>query len=880
MISKSSTKDEIENRASALASTYAGKCSSSIAEQVWVAALLKDLPLAAHKRQRILPGPGASLLDKFQLLGHVKPDERISFFEAVIARACSGCRDVEFLSAVLTRAGYFLQGDERLQLITALNQKKPRLHVSKCLLALARSAYSLQEARQLIKECDRAQLMVHRSRELREFVVTVELVSMLRLIKRPEPPPMRMRSEAGLQKAEADLKRTYTQVQSLLNKQISWAGKSQKCIALKSAFKLSEKTFARNYAAAETPAQKNEVLRGTLARLAMELRYGKSFSEVGPTDTQGLAARWGIYELETVVKAIKSIGEFPIVVATGVSEFRRKACLGDNLANWDSEGILWFSDSAFTEPQRGGRADRSGRTPQELVVHELAHALSLTDLSRFACKGEKAPATLSEFLKADHFPEVFLNLGRWYSSTSGFRVDADTQLVFLRDAAGKEQAITLGVAAYIETDKDARKEARVYNYLADYGLLIWFEPRKAEFTDRPYAREDPTEMLAELYGAYFGSRRTVLRLIQNAPNLFWYMESLYHKYADDEAMLNSLRARLSPKRESGTAARALEREGSVQSAFRMLTDDEQIEIVTRLGASVESTPILQDSRMARLKFFSGVYKRESMTEQIQETVAPVLARYNQGILLARTILAGGGDVAIASMRGTTENDPDSQQPMYDALYHALGGRLDKKNIYFLDDYHRSQRLGTGPFLKKLERVITERLVGLSSRAPGQVKSQAKMYDSVVVYTGLPAAAEYLKAYARRKGIKNSLQVVEVNSLSSASLARALLRRNRIYNSNTLHFFTLEETLLDLGAHFRVVMKGSRGGQDAIKPIPPRKFLKRASPRHWLAEVSERRKIAEQLLEIDKSDFTSRAALLEQLDEGRSNNKMLKAFARE
>jgi hypothetical protein len=890
MIPKSSSKHELDNKASALASSYAGKHSSSIAEHVWVAALLKDLPLSAHQRQRILPGPGASLLDKFQLLGHVKPNERLAFFEAVIARARDGCRNIDVLCAVLMRAGYFLQCDERSLLFTALNQEKPTAHISKCMLALARSAQSLQDARQLIKECGLDRLMRHGNRELRELVATVELVSILRRIKRPEPLPMRTRSEAGLQKAETDLKLAYARVRSLLGAQVSWAGKSPKLTALKSAFKLSEKKFRRDYAAAETPAEKNLVLRLTLARFATELRYGKAFTEEPPASRSQREAHWSIDELATIVRGIKLVGEFPVIVESGISEFKRIASLvttgsdtdvaEDHLADWDTNGVLWFSDSTFTESRRGGRAYRTGRTPLEVVVHELAHGLSCTELTALMKpKDDKTPVALSDFLKPDHFPEVFLNLGRWYSAKTGFRVDSEADLVYLRDAAGKEQSITMQVPVYIETDKDARKEPRVYNYLPDYHLLIWHEPRKAEFTDRAYARQDPTDMLAELYGSYFNDRRTVFRLIQNAPHLFWYMESLYHKYAGDEAMLNSLRARLSPKRESGLAVKALEREGSVQSVFRMLTDEEQIEIVTKLGGNIESSAKLRDSREARLRFFTSIDKRETMAQQIQEIVAPVLARYNQGILLARMILAGGGDVAIATMRGATENDPNSQQPMLDALHDALGGRFDEKNnIYFLDDYHRSGRLKTKPFLKKLEQVVTEKLLGFSSRAPGQVKSQGKMYDAVMVYTGLPAVAEYLRAYARRKGIKKSLQVVELNSLSSSSLARGLLRRNQMYSPNTLHFFTLEDTLLDLEAHYRVVMKGSGGLQ--APPIPPRKFLKKVYPRGWLTEVSERKNIAEELLEIDKSDFTSRAALNRQLNEGRSNNKMLKGFARD
>jgi hypothetical protein len=308
----------------------------------------------------------------------------------------------------------------------------------------------------------------------------------------------------------------------------------------------------------------------------------------------------------------------------------------------------------------------------------------------------------------------------------------------------------------------------------------------------------------------------------------------------------------------------------------MLTDEEQVGVLSQLdeqgGASLE----LKDSRAARSKAFNALAKSASMEDSVRNVLQPILGQYNPAILLARMILAGGGDVAIASLRGTTEKDDLSQQPMYEALYKALGGRFDEKKVFFLDDFYRSKRLGVQSFLKRFETVIAEQLSGLSSRAPGHVKSLPKMYDSVVVYTGIPAVADYLREYARRRGIRNSLKVVEVNSLSSDELAARLLRKNGVYGGDTLHFFNLEDTLLALQSRFRIVMKESR---TVVTTIPVRKFLKKTNPRDWLKEVSETTGIPSRLLEVDTSDFTSRAALRLQLDEGSSRNKMLKEFAR-
>jgi hypothetical protein len=260
----------------------------------------------------------------------------------------------------------------------------------------------------------------------------------------------------------------------------------------------------------------------------------------------------------------------------------------------------------------------------------------------------------------------------------------------------------------------------------------------------------------------------------------------------------------------------------------MLTDEEQLEVLHQLNEESRASLELNDSRAARSKAFNTLSKSPSMENAVRDVLQPVLSRYNPALLLARAVLAGGGDVAIASLRGTTENDDLSQQPMYETLHKALGGRLNEKKVFFLDDFHRSKRLGAQSFLKRFETVIAEQLGGLSSRAPGHVKSLPKMYDSVIVYTGIPAVADYIRAYARRRGMRNSLRVIEVNTLSSDALAARLLRKNGLYAGDTLHFFTLEDTLLALKSRFRVVMKESR---TVVATIPVRTFLKKTNSNH-------------------------------------------------
>lgn len=862
------TGEVIANTAVALAATSIGNKTREIAEQVYVAALIKDLPLPHHKRQSVLPGPGASLLDKFQLLQHVDRPGRLAFFNGVIDRLLSGSSETPFLLAVLTRAGYALSHDERRGLLQELISKKGSVVVAKSWVALARSATSFSEAQQIIRDCGRDRLMAKRSRELHGYVAAIELLGALRKVPLPDPPSKYVSNPQALQRNQERIIEAYKAAKTVLKAEGSWAKSTATHASLRSNLTHSLQTFVARCKGEMTPRERNEAVRVEHAKLAFQLKYGLSFSEDIPT---GSPSRWTVEAFHTVLSSLQKIGEYQIVIAQGLKGFKRVGDLGEDVAKYEDGGLIYLSDAALDSKSKSARRARWGRTPQDLIIHEVAHALSLEGLERVRNKVPSLTESigLQEMLKPDHFPSVFLRYGRWNSVPWGYKVDLANDVVHLREQSGREISVTLDVPVIIDG------ESRVYQYDDEYKLLFWYDSKKGEFPLRGYGRQDPAENMAELYSSYFGDRVGVLGLIQHAPHLFWYMESLYHRYERDSGVQNSLRARLAENETRSGAVRALERETKEQGIFRMLTDSEQVAVLSALGVLADTSSEDAESRDIRSKLFNRVVKSPTRRKAVAQALQPVLAEYKPAVLLGRALLEAGAHLGVVSIRGTTDRDAEAQQPIYDLLFKCLGHKLDEKRVYFLNDVNRSRRLGGKTYHEKLAALVTEQLAGVSPRASDSVKTLPTSYDKVIVYTAIPATIEFLRTYAARLNIRNSLRVVNVGDLKSDQIVPTLLGAtdaSRRTEPNTLHFFTLEETLLQLSAQFRIVMRDS---YTVLKKLSVEKFLTKEKPQRWLTEVAEGSDIPKSVLTFDTSDFTSRRALQVQIDTGISNNRMFK-----
>jgi hypothetical protein len=132
----------------------------------------------------------------------------------------------------------------------------------------------------------------------------------------------------------------------------------------------------------------------------------------------------------------------------------------------------------------------------------------------------------------------------------------------------------------------------------------------------------------------------------------------------------------------------------------------------------------------------------------------------------------------------------------------------------------------------------------------------------------------LVRYVDKSGTKKQLQIIDSKKITAEFALAANLdgrKRREMGQPKTLHIFTLEETLLDLPAEFRVLLKGT---ERILARIPVRKFLTRDHPKAWLAETARIKGISRPQLVFDDRDFTSRNALRSQINQF-SGNEMFK-----
>jgi hypothetical protein len=143
------------------------------------------------------------------------------------------------------------------------------------------------------------------------------------------------------------------------------------------------------------------------------------------------------------------------------------------------------------------------------------------------------------------------------------------------------------------------------------------------------------------------------------------------------------------------------------------------------------------------------------------------------------------------------------------------------------------------------------------------------YDRVCVYSAIPATLHYLRKYIARTGTRKQYRVIDPRTISVDFALDATLHNNpQLYPPKTLHLFTLEETLVNLPAEYRITLKGTSTVFDRLSF---REFLAKPSVNAWKREVAAVHKIDIARLEFDPSDFMSRRASRRQIKESPDNS---------
>lgn len=853
-----------DQAAKALELTPGGKGANEIRAHVFVQGLLAELPIPSHKRQSILLGPDTLLINRFALLEHVSKENRVDFFKRVISQINSGTCDDPFLLAVLTRAGHVLKTEERRELLVSLSQEKKRAPVSRAWVSLARSAQSFGEAQKIIKDCGIKELLARRNSELKEYVANIPLLSGLRRIPLPSNLSKYASRKSRLDEVEQELLRAYKEAQLFLEQHRPWSSKTSRFKISSQLCKDSVRELESSSKQELTLGERNKWLRTELAKLAFQLKLGLSLS---PALSEALDSKpWQLDELKSIFNVVKKIGEYRIVASPSLVGFRRCSALPNNhTADCSEDGLIYLTDVVFDSSNAESRRQTWGRSPEDTIAHEMGHALSLRPWWSFeyssAVRRNSDSASLEDLFRADHFPSIFLRLSRWSLATEGYELDLESREVTLNRANR--------IKIPLDTPHMVDGELRVYVYDDQLNILQYYNYSKGEFPGRLYSRSDPSETLAELYTSYFAGRQHVYELIKKAPKLFLYMEALYHRFSGDEPVKSLLKETLQSEDRESRARKTSVKWGRELGLFKLLSPIE----MRKVASTADVLKSMDEDLVSVQKAFLASLKSPETRELSVKALQTTLSDYKPALLWARALLDDGEDVCVVSIRGNKENDLSAQEPIKDLLWRVLGDRFDERAIFFLNDVNRSRRLGTS-YHKRLESLLPELMTGVSPRAKAGVETRDRAYNRVVVYSAIPATVDYLKRYVDKSGTKKQLQIIDSKKITAEFALAANLdgrKRREMGQPKTLHVFTLEETLLDLPAEFRVLLKGT---ERILARIPVRKFLTRDHPKAWLEETARIKGISRPQLVFDDRDFTSRNALRSQINQF-SGNEMFK-----
>jgi len=833
-----------------------GRGQKQLAAEVFVSHLIDDLPLNSQERRAILPGSLPSLLNTFQLLSVVSHEARYHFFSQVIDRALSpgNRKEIPFLAAVLTQAGYWLDGSERRNLLLDISNRRATGSSAKCWIALARSAKTIEEAHRRLAGCGRDKLFAFASRELREFIVTVEVVSSLRAIVLPNKPSPYATNPECLSECAKQLKSELDRAHKVLH-DMQWAHGTSRYGRFKALLKSSGQLLAGQLAGAATPGARNRVLRAHITRIGLEFEYGKSFTE----DPQ---RPWTETELNVVNRSLMDTGSYRNICSS-VLRIHRSAGLEDASGVILNCGtVIELEDRCFAEGKEASVV-REGCTPEEIVDHELGHSFSMVPIDTVLKKieairrkaGGGVALSLNELFVADNFPEIFLRLGRWGGMFTGFEVD-DAGVVHVN-----------GEKIRTNEPVQVKGESRVYRYNEGYKCLWWYDFGRGEIPRRAvWSQADPTEYFTEGFSDYYGAPQ---ELIEHAPKLFWYFESLYHRYDKDQNMLERLRERLKTR----MAPEPLHIPAPAD-AFSLLQRAEQLSILQKAGLAPrrwEREPPRRDNReKIFLRACTQGVKQRAITKLLQEA----LVEYTPALLLARSALFSGNSVAVASIRGSCSSERDTQERLRREVVDVLGSQFDERAIFLLSDIKKSARFRSQSYHEKLVSLITMHLSGYEPRQDGQHKRLEKSYQKVVLYTDMFPTGKYVEDFAKRQKITDQISVFSPRGLDPSEAARSYLKAQTSIEPNEqhiLHLFILED-LIHLPAKFYVRLNGGR----VLRELSLKDFLLKPIPDYWRTVVAGPTKIySKRDVVFDDSEFTAEEPLARFLRDGREGAAMLK-----
>jgi hypothetical protein len=796
----------------------------------------------------------------------------MEFFRGVFARAANAPSELATLSAVVRRAGYYLARPERVELaeeILELVRNKKVAHG--CWLALARSSKSLAEAEDFIDRCGAAELMRSREGELKEFVARVKLLQELRLVASNYGAKSLIDYPRSVSARQFELGRLYGAADSVL-REAKWAKATGFYAHLRDIIREAKQRTRQLTSDKGAPSDLALALRDELARVRFTLGNGISLKESDQDDAYARGLRWSAREISLVDRAIEDFGVHELLTSGAVLSIIKTGSPGEKDGSIEvgsycgSTKRIWLSPNCFVR-----KRDAYGNEQKPAVLmHELGHAASASDWGKLRANRPTSKSKIShlDFIAQHFFPSDLMRIGGWHTQTGRYEVDLEEDAVLSED-----QWLPL------KRPVDVQGQLRVYEYDQQFKILFYYTPLASKTPKTWYSRSDPAEWVAEGIAFYFSDPEV---LISTVPRLFIHLDSIFHRYSRNKRLSKQLEASLSrsgAKEQSGLEPSV--RGDSVESLgkriFNLLSPQEQREIIESFGESSAASDGVPPAE-AREYVFSKIITRRRSRDSAIERCLGSFSRYNPAFILSQAALCAGEDLMIVSMRGSTEREPDSQEPLRIWLGDTLGEDFDRKQIYFLNQHDKSNRLKGLTYHGRLQELIWERLRGCSLREEREVKPHDRRYQRVIFYSSLWPTLERIRDFREQHDdLTNKLEVIDTRSISGIDAVKSLIKARRRYSSEavgTLHIMSLDETLLALPACIRVRYKET---QDECLKLSLSDFLLNDQPSYWVGLAAKRTELNPRKLYLDISDFTDGLVLRQQLEKGIEENWMLKEY---
>jgi hypothetical protein len=842
--------------------------SADVVAKGWLSKQLQGFNPHAD-RSFIFGGKRPTLLEEFELMRHVPEVERSDFVVSVARHALNHRELRPVLIPALRQLSYFLNQDQRIEVITNLAKEKSMHAACTAIAYVLIGSESRRNILSILKKLSDGGVVLRSQHALDETCAIASLGAQLLRVRFPKlcskyaSHPKMIRDRRDAVRAALD-----DSIDVILKSE--WKKTKAGARFLKN-LKLTIKDFEARYRDASSFAEKREAVNATIIRVRLENRFFKRLSESGLL-SHGQPRHWKVDELKVMEKVLCALPETAVIYTPRLQLFQRvfgfsEARHKDDPAVYSRESGIQLTDEVF-------RRDRYGRMKKAAfyIAHEIGHALAdiLLGSKNEYRSNWKTPQYVGYL-----YPREFLALSGWQEVRSRYQIQGETVKI-----AG-HPPLSLGVAHLIDG------EVREYRF-NDYDTKLYVHSAAAPFPQGEYSRTNPDEDWAETFANYVASPHALIS--HQALGRFWHMESLFRMH----------------DRATNLLERARDYESSTARATRAHSIKEQaprsgwanaflkLPIINKAWVLLGAENHFDDDHALRRDTFRDLMKRSSKDierrferalqrapRRARESLIAEWGQYRPAALRALIALQHGHRVVVFADRSDGVGRTRAQDPLRAELALFLGEHFDPCRLYLLSDNDKTRRLQQPTPLKRAGVLLSEFCSGTSIRPDGTTKTLAQIPQHVYYYDISAERISWCAERLSQQGLLSKITFINVSNESSEELARRYVQGYSVNRRDELHIFACDGCLVSLGAKYGIIDKDTG---EKVNTVTAAQFATKPTVSYWLErEVTQRmpknskhsHTIKHARYVWDESEFNNVSAVLAHVTEGREQHRMFK-----